>query len=150
MASARCSEVDLFALNIEPSELGRLGSGPVWSYEESFQNHARLCPLICGQLPTLSWLPQACLRPQGYQVHLSRGRCALSSTALMELADGSRVESEEYQHVILQFLPGEQDLQHQLQGYVLMRRPGGILLAIPDGIIEEEALVGFWFQKKKE
>jgi hypothetical protein len=33
---------------------------------------------------------------------------------------------------------------------VLLWRPGGILLAIPDGIIEEEALVGFWFQKKKE
>ena len=38
---------------------------------------------------------------------------------------------------------GGQGLQHQVQGYVIMKRSGGILLAIPDGIIDEEALVQY-------
>ena len=59
----------------------------------------------------------------------------------MEVEGEAATEAEE--QVLFLFLPGEQELLHPIQGYVIMRRTGGILIAIPDGIIEEEALVPY-------
>ena len=42
--------------------------------------------------------------------------------------------------VVLQWPPGEEGLVLQLQAWVIMRRPGGVLLAVPDMVLDAETL----------
>ena len=42
--------------------------------------------------------------------------------------------------VVLYWPPGEEEMQHLVQGFIIMRREGGVLLTIPDHVVEEESL----------
>ena len=45
--------------------------------------------------------------------------------------------------VVLLWPPDAGALQHQVQAFILMRRPGGVLVAVPDGVIEEESFAAW-------
>lgn len=51
------------------------------------------------------------------------------------------VGSEEPLRVVLSWPPQEDLLRHRVQGYVVLRRLGGILLVLPDQVLDEEAII---------
>lgn len=64
-------------------------------------------------------------------------------SALFPVNLSVEAETGEPLRVLLIWPPEEDELQHQVQAYVLMRRPQGVLLVFPDHVIEEDSFMPF-------